>query len=70
MNEAAAEIAFAIFLQGNTMNPLQRMPGGLIGASMGDDTAAGIRYLAFMDTALDFRSWYEQVPGSVSKPSL
>jgi len=70
MNEAAAEIAFAMFLQGDIMNARQRVPGGLIGASMQDDAGAEIRYFAFMGTALDFWNSYDQAPGYLSKPSL
>lgn len=54
VNEAAAEIAFAMFLQGNMMHSLERMPGGPIGASKGDDTAAEIRYLAFTTPFWEF----------------
>lgn len=43
-----------MFLQGNMMHSLERMPGGPIGASKGDDTAAEIRYLAFTTPFWEF----------------
>ena len=72
MNEAAAEIAFMVFLQRDTMNARQRVAGDLLGGSNQDVTAAEIRCLAFMGIASDFWNFYDQAPkpSCLNEPSL